>query len=117
MAMNERSSQSHTIFRITVESRLKDTKKHMTMARKVMRKEIWCTGNDAGNSSGAVRVSTLNLVDLAVSESVRHTGSTGDRQKEGDFLSQCLQMKMIHWILTENECSLQYHTVASLSCS
>lgn len=61
-AMNERSSRSHTIFRITVESR---------------------EGED-----GAVRISTLNLVDLAGSESVRHTGATGDRQKEGGMINQ-----------------------------
>ncbi|GMH68023.1 hypothetical protein TL16_g04829, partial [Triparma laevis f. inornata] len=60
--MNERSSRSHTIFRITLESR-EDT---------------------------TVRVSTLNLVDLAGSESVRHTGAEGQRQKEGGKINQSL---------------------------
>lgn len=72
-AMNERSSRSHTIFRITIESRAKSE------------------GTDAAgneNDDGAVRVSTLNLVDLAGSESVRHTGATGDRQKEGGMINQ-----------------------------
>ena len=46
--MNERSSRSHTIFRITVESRLKED------------------GED--EEKVAVRVSTLNLVDLVGSE-------------------------------------------------
>ena len=46
--MNERSSRSHTIFRITVESRLKED------------------GED--EEEVAVRVSTLNLVDLVGSE-------------------------------------------------
>jgi len=68
--MNERSSRSHTIFRITIESRENE--------------------DDVNNegSDGAVRISTLNLVDLAGSESVRHTGATGDRQKEGGMINQ-----------------------------
>ncbi len=88
--MNERSSRSHTIFRITVESRLKDqseTGKSEDMDEgedEDMQRE-----SDAGNN-GAVRVSTLNLVDLAGSESVRHTGATGDRQKEGGIINQSL---------------------------
>jgi centromeric protein E len=72
-AMNERSSRSHTIFRITIESR------------------SFHDGNDEDEDqadTGAVRVSTLNLVDLAGSESVRHTGATGDRQKEGGLINQ-----------------------------
>ena len=73
--MNERSSRSHTIFRITIESRENSEE-----------------GDDfAGSDScsdGAVRISTLNLVDLAGSESVRHTGATGDRQKEGGMINQ-----------------------------
>ena len=88
--MNERSSRSHTIFRITVESRLKDQSesgKNDDMDEgddDDMQRE-----NDAGKN-GAVRVSTLNLVDLAGSESVRHTGATGDRQKEGGIINQSL---------------------------
>lgn len=59
-AMNERSSRSHTLFRICLESRAPD---------------------------GAVRVSTLNLVDLAGSESARLTGATGERLKEGGMIN------------------------------
>ena len=89
--MNERSSRSHTIFRITVESRLKD---HSETGKSddIMddgEDEDMQRDNDAGNN-GAVRVSTLNLVDLAGSESVRHTGATGDRQKEGGIINQSL---------------------------
>jgi len=74
-AMNERSSRSHTIFRITIESRQKE--------------ENEVDGAALGDGDdGAVRVSTLNLVDLAGSESVRHTGATGDRQKEGGMINQ-----------------------------
>eukprot|EP00980_Cylindrotheca_fusiformis_P021197 scaffold8150_cov118-Cylindrotheca_fusiformis.AAC.6 len=75
--MNERSSRSHTIFRITIESRKRGADEDHE-------------DKENGNSpeDGAVRVSTLNLVDLAGSESVRHTGATGDRQKEGGMINQ-----------------------------
>jgi centromeric protein E len=79
--MNERSSRSHTIFRVTIES-------HSTTARggdDSGDKENQCP---PGSSDGAIRISTLNLVDLAGSESVRHTGATGDRQKEGGMINQ-----------------------------
>ena len=55
--MNERSSRSHTIFRVIIESRVRD----------------------ADGEEDAVVVSHLNLVDLAGSERARHTGATGDR--------------------------------------
>lgn len=73
-AMNERSSRSHTIFKITIESRRKSSNNE--------------NDSDALDDDGAVRVSTLNLVDLAGSESVRHTGNTGDRLKEGGKINQ-----------------------------
>lgn len=73
--MNERSSRSHTIFRITIESR-----------KNVQGNEGTEKENDDNDS--AVLVSTLNLVDLAGSESVRHTGASGDRQKEGGMINQ-----------------------------
>jgi centromeric protein E len=75
--MNERSSRSHTILRVTIESREKEPGDE--------------TDEDNENRSGgdgAVRISTLNLVDLAGSESVRHTGATGERQKEGGLINQ-----------------------------
>ncbi|KAL2711624.1 kinesin-related protein 4 [Vespula squamosa] len=65
--MNERSSRSHTIFRITIESR----------------------ETDAG-SDGAIQVSQLNLVDLAGSERARQTGATGERFKEGRHINMSL---------------------------
>lgn len=76
--MNERSSRSHTIFKITVESRQQEVDDDSINSDKE---------NDS-RGDGAVRVSTLNLVDLAGSESVRHTGATGDRQKEGGMINQ-----------------------------
>jgi centromeric protein E len=61
--MNKHSSRSHAIFRLWIESKCPD---------------------------GGVRVSSLSLVDLAGSESVRLTGSTGDRQKEGQYINKSL---------------------------
>ena len=63
--MNEKSSRAHTIFRLKIES-----------------KERF--------SNTSVRVSTLNLIDLAGSENARMTGSTGDRAKEAKFINQSL---------------------------
>jgi hypothetical protein len=39
---------------------------------------------------GPVRISSLSLVDLAGSESVKATGSTGVRQKEGQYINKSL---------------------------
>jgi centromeric protein E len=76
-AMNERSSRSHTIFRVTIESR-----------RKTSEESPENQSDEDKDDDGAVLISTLNLVDLAGSESVRHTGATGDRQKEGGMINQ-----------------------------
>ncbi|XP_039615167.1 centromere-associated protein E-like isoform X2 [Polypterus senegalus] len=67
--MNERSSRSHTIFRMILESREK-------------------SDNDAEN--GAVMVSHLNLVDLAGSERASQTGAAGLRLKEGCNINKSL---------------------------
>jgi len=75
--MNARSSRSHTIFRINIESR----KRPVTPISGVSANE---------EDDGAVKISTLNLVDLAGSESVKHTGATGERQKEGAKINQSL---------------------------
>eukprot|EP00752_Nemacystus_decipiens_P014181 g12611.t1 len=73
--MNSRSSRSHTIFRLVVESQqMYDEKVHASQ------EEV----------DQSTLVATLNLVDLAGSESVRHTGATGIRQKEGGMINQSL---------------------------
>ncbi|XP_019435849.1 PREDICTED: kinesin-like protein KIN-7N [Lupinus angustifolius] len=64
--MNVKSSRSHTIFRMVIESKGKDS--------------------DSSNDSSIrdiVRVSVLNLVDLAGSERIAKTGADGVRLKEG----------------------------------
>ena len=72
--MNERSSRSHAIFRITVESR--DSANDPTTVE--------------GNRCRIVRISTLNLVDLAGSENRKLTKATGNRQREGGMINQSL---------------------------
>ncbi|XP_055858961.1 kinesin-related protein 4 isoform X2 [Episyrphus balteatus] len=65
--MNERSSRSHAIFRIIIESRKIDQ-----------------TDEDS------VQISILNLVDLAGSERADQTGATGSRLKEGGHINKSL---------------------------
>ena len=83
-AMNERSSRSHTIFRITIESRKKGIS---PFVNRVDSDDENIKENVEPDDDGAVLISTLNLVDLAGSESVRHTGATGERQKEGGMIN------------------------------
>ncbi|ORY05417.1 kinesin-domain-containing protein [Basidiobolus meristosporus CBS 931.73] len=73
--MNERSSRSHTIFRMVIESRerSKESKR-----------------DSQSNVGGAVKVSSLNLVDLAGSERVGQTGAEGIRLKEGGHINKSL---------------------------
>ena len=68
--MNERSSRSHTIFRITIESQSRG-----------LDKENDQDGAACADQGGAVRVSSLCLVDLAGSESIASTNRT--RVREG----------------------------------
>ncbi|XP_076026646.1 centromere-associated protein E [Genypterus blacodes] len=70
--MNQRSSRSHTIFRMILESReLSDP----------------ASGE---NADGAIIVSHLNLVDLAGSERASQTGAEGTRFKEGCNINRSL---------------------------
>ncbi|XP_034941267.1 kinesin-related protein 4-like [Chelonus insularis] len=64
--MNERSSRSHTIFRIIIES---------------------CDKNDADKAQMEAQ---LNLIDLAGSERARLTGATGERFNEGRHINLSL---------------------------
>ncbi|XP_010544008.1 PREDICTED: kinesin-like protein KIN-7N [Tarenaya hassleriana] len=67
--MNIRSSRSHTIFRMVIESKGKEN-----------------------SSSDAIRVSVLNLVDLAGSERIAKTGADGVRLKEGKYINKSLMI-------------------------
>lgn len=66
--MNDRSSRSHTVFRIIIES---------------------STG-DQDDEGTAIMVSHLNLVDLAGSERASQTGAVGDRFREGANINKSL---------------------------
>ncbi|KAJ4928849.1 hypothetical protein JOQ06_004472 [Pogonophryne albipinna] len=70
--MNERSSRSHTIFRMILENRERSDP---------------ASGE---NADGAIIVSHLNLVDLAGSERVSQTGAEGTRFKEGCNINRSL---------------------------
>ncbi|XP_078442779.1 P-loop containing nucleoside triphosphate hydrolases superfamily protein isoform X2 [Wolffia australiana] len=69
--MNVRSSRSHTIFRMVIESRAKDPESDLP-------------------GSDSIRVSVLNLVDLAGSERIAKTGADGVRLKEGKHINKSL---------------------------
>ena len=77
--MNEKSSRSHTIFRITLEStnRLNDADD---------------TFDDTEEEGRQVTVSQLNLVDLAGSERAAQTGAGGIRLKEGCNINNSLMV-------------------------
>ena len=76
--MNEKSSRSHTIFRIALESttRLNDTEDDMEDAEE----------------GRQVTVAQLNLVDLAGSEKAAQTGAGGIRLKEGCNINNSLMV-------------------------
>ena len=77
--MNDKSSRSHTIFRITLEST-----NRMTDDDSMMQEE--------GEEGKQVVVSQLNLVDLAGSEKAAQTGAGGVRLKEGCNINQSLMV-------------------------
>lgn len=71
--MNEKSSRAHTIFRLVIES-----------------KELVAKSTTPAKKSAPVKVSVLNLIDLAGSESAKLTNSKGDRAREAKFINQSL---------------------------
>ncbi|RLN55433.1 hypothetical protein BBP00_00008485 [Phytophthora kernoviae] len=73
-AMNDRSSRSHSVFRIVIESKEKSD------SRRLSEEDV----------NGAVLVASLNLVDLAGSESLRHTVAEGIRQREAGNINKSL---------------------------
>ncbi|KAJ1798502.1 hypothetical protein LPJ59_002456 [Coemansia sp. RSA 2399] len=96
--MNERSSRSHTIFRIIIESREKadaeseDGAEGVDQVHNAKRQQRLSTGStdESAEFTGAVKVSCLNLVDLAGSERVGQTGAEGQRLKEGAHINKSL---------------------------
>ena len=76
--MNERSSRSHTIFRIKIESTNR------------MENDDTMSMDEEAEEGEQVVVSQLNLVDLAGSERAAQTGAGGQRLKEGCNINQSL---------------------------
>jgi hypothetical protein len=106
-AMNERSSRSHTIFGITYERReamtagvvhpIDDSERGLSSDdydddedKENDNATLLCKSDSRASGSQKVitTVGNLYLVDLAGSESVRVTGATGQRQKEGGKINQ-----------------------------
>lgn len=84
--MNERSSRSHTIFRVSIESREKMMM--TTIEEDEQGEENTLTSRDGGEDT--VLVSTLNLVDLAGSERSSQTLAEGVRLTEGNHINKSL---------------------------
>ena len=90
--MNARSSRSHTLFRMVLESR------SVAVATAEDDNDSQGSGSatgivgewDGSVNKGSVRVSTLNLIDLAGSERVSKTGAEGIRLKEGSMINMSL---------------------------
>ena len=110
-ALNRASSRSHSIFRLIVESRARDaggSRGNGGRSRSRSRRgssagagggagggdddsvRSGASASTAGGAGGPVRVSSLSLVDLAGSESVKASGASGARAKEGQFINKSL---------------------------
>mmetsp|Transcript_36397 Transcript_36397/g.50026 ORF Transcript_36397/g.50026 Transcript_36397/m.50026 type:complete len:586 (-) Transcript_36397:174-1931(-) len=76
-SMNERSSRSHTLFRVVIESAQKNREEKK---EKDPKKGL----------QGAVKVALLTLVDLAGSERANHTQAAGVRLREGAHINTSL---------------------------
>ena len=79
--MNERSSRSHTIFRLRIES-----------SNRVSDDETM-TEEEEEDEGEQIMASQLNLVDLAGSERAAQTGAGGVRLKEGCNINQVSGIK------------------------
>ncbi|MQM02969.1 hypothetical protein Taro_035742, partial [Colocasia esculenta] len=85
--MNVRSSRSHTIFRMVIESSAKDTSSSGDLSNAdAIRVSVLC--NSVSYASNFI--SSQNLVDLAGSERIAKTGAGGVRLKEGKHINKSL---------------------------
>lgn len=82
--MNERSSRSHTLFRMAIESR--------------------ASADYGSGLPESVRVGCLNFVDLAGSESAQRTGAQGQRQVEAGNINRSLLAlsRVVHALSSSN---------------
>lgn len=81
---NEKSSRSHAIFQIVIESR-----EHVAGSPGLAKASKMRTGPSSGMKSAGVpvRISTLNLIDLAGSEKA---SSSAERRREGAYINKSL---------------------------
>ena len=99
--MNARSSRSHTVFRLTIESTLTDEareRQRQQLAEFDGDGEVNLAGDDGfvdmkkckSSTDDDITLSFLNLVDLAGSERQRDTKASGARLKEGANINKSL---------------------------
>lgn len=91
--MNDRSSRSHTIFSLKIESReltASDTKAARRRSDSGTDDDESVEDEDSANEGVAVRSSTLSLVDLAGSERASFTKAQGMRLVEGGHINKSL---------------------------
>eukprot|EP00949_MAST-11_sp_MAST-11-sp1_P001008 g1008.t1 len=105
--MNARSSRSHTIFRIILESTLtqeaaEEEKRELARLQSVDGISVDSSSDEGGDEDAfkgfgnsesmqqQSRISYLNLVDLAGSERQTHTKTVGKRLKEGSAINKSL---------------------------
>ncbi|KAL7519200.1 hypothetical protein ACHAWX_003989 [Stephanocyclus meneghinianus] len=86
--MNDRSSRSHAILKITIEKKTTINTRDDFIEDK--ENNMLASPNNKTASFVVKTSSSLNLVDLAGSESVRLTGATGMQKKEGGMINQSL---------------------------
>ena len=79
--MNKISSRSHCVLRITMESRENENDSVTSSCDSI---------SSFVGEEGDVLISELSIVDLAGSESVRHSNALGKRQKEGGYINKSL---------------------------
>ena len=91
--MNERSSRSHTIFKIMIESYERQNRRE-----------------SKDDYDGAVLVSHLNLVDLAGSENARQTSAAGVRLREAGNINKSLLTlsRVIHQISSKTKAHVNF---------
>ena len=91
--LNKASSRSHSVFRLVLESRVDSASTTLSTTTPSIANsdsESAATRSSSSDFECPVRISSLSLVDLAGSESVKATGSTGLRQKEGQYINKSL---------------------------
>lgn len=112
--MNERSSRSHTLFRMVIESVPKSDASPLGVTESENSKKGKKSKSRAASQlsgGGSVRVSLLTLVDLAGSERVQHTQAGGTRLREGAHINtSLLHLSRVIHMLSEGQGEFHTHT-------